>query len=237
MIRRQTHTLLVFLAALVLLSLSCNGLKEVILPHTETIFPLEAGRSTITYVIDTTFNTSGPVVERYYKKEEIGGMEEDLRGRTLTLLQTYRSPEEAGLDFQFEPDQLWTLYKDPGQTGTRYAERIEDNVRTRVLKFPVHPFISWNGNLYNNRGAEAFYYANIDTTVTVRGQTFDNCVFVVQKADTTSAISFRYGYEIYAPNVGRIKKYEKIIVNDLPPNGAFNPDKSSIYLEEVVAYE
>ncbi|RMG21796.1 MAG: hypothetical protein D6730_17635, partial [Bacteroidetes bacterium] len=169
------------------------------MPHTELIFPLEAGKYTITHVIDTTFDTSGPVVDRYFKKEVIGGKEADLLGRQLTLLQTYRSPEELGQNYQFETAQLWTLYKDEGTTGERYAERIEDNVRTRVLKFPVHPYISWNGNLYNSKGPQEFYYLNVDSTVVVNGNTFEHCVVVIQKADTTSAISYKYAYEIYAP--------------------------------------
>ena len=225
-----------FLLTVVLFISNCNGIKETILPHTELIFPLEKGKYTITHVIDTTFNTGGPVEDRYFRKEEIGDTEKDLTGRELTLLQTYRSEEELGTNFDFKKDQLWTIYKDPGTNGTRYAERIEDNVRTRVLKFPVHPYIDWNGNQYNSLGTQVFFYDNIDTTVVVNGLTFENCVLVVQQADTTSAISYKYTYEIYAPNVGRIKRYNKIIVNDLPPNGAFNASKSWISIEEIVEH-
>lgn len=235
MIGRKTLFLLLF--SVVIIFYTCNGVKDIILPHTALVFPTEKGHYTISYVVDTTFNTSGEVVNRYYKKEEIGGIEQDLLGRDLTLLQTYISPEELGTNYNFEEDQLWALYKAPEeQIGSRFAERIEDNIRTVVLKFPVYPYVGWNGNLYNNRGTQEFFYENVDTTVVLNGKTFENCVLVVHQADTTSAISYRYTYEIYAPNVGRIKRYSKVIVNDLPPNGMFNPSKSRIYVEEIVAH-
>lgn len=226
---------LILLLTSCVIFVQCDRVKDVILPHTELIFPLDSGNQVTTFVIDTTFDTSGPKVERYYKKEVIGGLEEDLLGRSINRLQTFRSPEELGTDFDFEPWRLYALYKDENEVGERYAERLEENVRFRILKFPVFDFVKWNGNIFNNQGTQEYYYAHTDTTVNINGLTFPNCVMVIQKLDTNSFINFKYAYEIYAPNVGRIKKYDKTIVND-GANGEFNASKSRIYIEEIVEH-
>ncbi|MCB0837675.1 MAG: hypothetical protein KDD63_23045 [Bacteroidetes bacterium] len=222
------------LLVLALLSgiLGCNRVKEVILPHTELIFPYEEGNYRVMQVIDTTFNTTGPIPDRYYKKEMIGGFETDLVGRKTRKLEVYKSPWGRGLDFNFTFSRLYTLYVDSARTGQYYVERVEENQRYQILKFPVSENVSWNGNLYNNQGVLEYFYQNVDTAVTVQGITYENCVVVVQEK-TDGLIREAFSYEVYAPNIGLIKKFNRTIVND-GSMGEFNPDKSRIYLEEIV---
>ena len=218
--------------------LQCERVKENILPHTDLIFPLEEGKYRITLVNDTTFTTAGinsPSTESYYKRETNGKTETDLLGRETTLLQVDRSDFERGLDFDFTPDRVWIQYRPIDEESSHFAERIEENQRILVLKFPVFTNISWNGNQFNTEGVEEFYYANVDTSVTVQGQTFENCVMVIQEK-TNGLIRESFKYEIYAPEVGLIKKYIRTIVNDGPPGEEFNPDESRIYLEELVEH-
>lgn len=228
--------LLLFVSAL--LFLQCERIKENILPHTELIFPLEEGKFRISVVYDTTFTTAGinnPSTEAYYKKESNGNKEEDLLGREVTLLQVERSDFDRGTDFDFTPTRVWSQYTPAEEEDSFFAERIEENQRILVLKFPVFTNISWNGNQFNTEGTEEFYYANVDTTVTVQGKTFENCVMVMQE-NVDGLIRKSLKYEIYAPNVGLIKKYINTIVNDGPPGEEFNPDESRIYLEEIVEH-
>ncbi|MEM7375140.1 MAG: hypothetical protein AAF587_41485 [Bacteroidota bacterium] len=230
-----------FLLSLLALSLTfCNEVKEVIEPHTWTILPQEEGKYRILQVWDTTFNTAGisqPEVDIYYKKEELGGEEVDLLNRPIRLINVYRSDLDLGTNYEFQIDRVWSQFIDP-QSGTDYfAERIEENDRILILKFPVSTGISWNGNLFNDRqvGTGIFEYGDTDTTVVIQGMSFDNCVMVIHSADTNNLINNRFAYEIYAPEIGLIKKYDKTIVND-GPNGEFNSSKSRIYIEEIIEH-
>lgn len=229
---QNRYFLLLLLAVFAITATHCNQVKETILPHTYNIFPVEAGQYRIYDVIDTTFNTSGPVPNRFYFKEEISGKEIDLENRTTYRLDTYLSDFSRGTNYDFQYYLLSTVFFEPQESGDYYAERIENNIRTQVLKFPVNTVVSWNGNLYNNQGTKEFYYQNVDTTVTVKGVTFENCVMVIQEK-TKGLIRDAFAYEIYAPEIGLIKKYNRTIVTD-GAMGEFNPDASRIYIQEIV---
>ncbi len=228
---------ILLLLALVVLT-ACEQDKPYVLAHTLTIFPNQSGFSRISYVEDTTFNSAGinaPLTDLYFKREDLGGEEEDLSGRPLRIIDVYKSPVRFDSSYAWEYDRRWTQYFETQPRGNYYAERMEQNRRTVVLQFPVYPGVTWNGNLFNELDAEEFFYEQVDTTVSVRGKTFENCVLVIQAADTSGFITDRYAYEIYAPEVGLIKKYDRSLIFD-GPNGEFNPDESYIYLEEVVEW-
>ncbi|MDX1907013.1 MAG: hypothetical protein SF053_08240 [Bacteroidia bacterium] len=214
---------------------ACERVKVTIKSHTYDIFPHDSGHYRISLVIDTTYNTQGPVPDTYYKKELLTGEETDLTGRTARLIEVYRSDEKFGTDYNFVLSRIWQQYLAPEDGRDYYAERIEENVRYVLLKFPVSVGVSWNGNLYNNLGTQAYTYETDDTTVTVQGITYENCVLVVQKADTNSFIYDRFAYEIYAPGIGLIKKYDRNIVNN-GPNGEFNASESYFYQEELLEH-
>ncbi|TAE50076.1 MAG: hypothetical protein EAZ89_12870 [Bacteroidetes bacterium] len=230
---KNKHSLLLCSLLLCVGFFACNRVKDYIEPHTLLIFPTDPGHFRISLVQDTTYDTGGPVPAAYYKKEVNGGLETDLTGRTIQAIEIFRSPEELGQNYQFTLSRVWAQYIEPVEGQNYYAERIEENVRTLILKFPVYEGIRWNGNLYNNRGVQEYKYGNIDTTVVVRGRSFPNCVVVIQKADTSGFINKKFAYEIYSPEIGLVKKYDRSLVFD-GPNGEFNPDKSRIYVEEII---
>ncbi|MEM6344511.1 MAG: hypothetical protein AAF927_11550 [Bacteroidota bacterium] len=234
--KRLIYSLLLVLSSLVLLN--CNREKQIVVPHTLEIFPAETGKFRITYVRDTTFTTAGRdkgIGDVYFKRETVSGQEEDLLGRTINAIQVFRSDSFLYPDYDFQPDRVYTQYLEPQTTGDYYAERIEENQRFLVLKFPAFEDVRWNGNQFNNFGPQEFRYHTIDTNVVIRGITYENCVMVVQKADTNNFISDKFAYEIYAPGIGLVKKYDYTIVND-GPQGEFNPDESRVYIEEIEAY-
>lgn len=228
----RLFTLLILLISFIIIS-SCN--EEGVSPTALSgdFFPLVEGKFRISEVVDTTFDVRGPIVDQYVKKELTGSTEVDLLGRTVYLLETFRAESGDTGSFDFQPDRVWTQYLDPDSTGERFAERIEENIRILVLKFPIFPRVRWNGNLFNNLPSETFRYENLDTTVVINDMAFENCVMVVQQADTNSFINYKFTYEIFAPNIGRIKRFSRVIVND-GPNGEFNPDRSRIFIEEIV---
>ncbi|MEO1450186.1 MAG: hypothetical protein AAFV07_11700 [Bacteroidota bacterium] len=230
------HLILICCSLLALLA--CNRVKEVILPHTELIFPQDSGKTRTYYVIDSSFNTAGrtqPIVDAYTKKEVLGNTEEDLLGRSVQVIDMYRGPWPTDPDEDFIYSHRATQYIDPVENSDYFAERREDNIRVQVLKFPVFEDISWNGNLFNNLGAKPFRYLAVDSTVSIQGKTYENCVVVINQEFTESIIDTAYAYEIYAPEIGLIKKFNRRLLWD-GPNRNFNPDKSRITIEEILEH-
>ncbi len=212
---------------------ACDGQADLILPHTWDIFPIEEGAQRVTAVVDTTYNTSGPEEERYFKRETISNEEIDLAGRTIRRLLVDRSDWALGAAYEWKQDRVWSIHKPDSVNGSYFVERNEENKKVLILKFPVYPGIDWNGNLYNQERPQVFRYRRVDTTVTVAAGTFDNCVMVLQRDERGSFIRDAYAYEIYAPGVGLIKKYSRNKVFD-GPNGEFNSAESRVYQEELV---
>jgi hypothetical protein len=210
------------------------------LPHTELIFPLEDGQSRIYLVEDTSFTVQAVVTDRFYRQELINGTEEDLSGREVSRLETYRSEDSLGTNFDFMIDRVWTAFKDP-----HYAERIEENVRRLMLKFPVSIGVEWNSNQFNSMGSQRYTYQVLDSTLVLNGMTFQNCVLVIEKADTSGFINNKFAYTLYAPDIGKIKSFDRTMVCDganatgepcSPDNPGFNPDKSFIHSEILVSH-
>ena len=206
--------------------------------HVELVYPIEDGKYRIYHVIDTSYaSAQGIDALTYYKMERTDGTEEDLLGRETSRLWLYTSPDTLGTpenpEYQWTFSELWTQYVDD-----KYAERIEGNTRYLVLKMPPYEGSSWNGNLFNNGDVQTYTYLNIDTTVTVQGETFDNCVYVEQVPfrmpvpNDSGAVFFliEHAYEIYAPNVGKIVRYCKYYVEQ---QGVAESD-SKVYFEELV---
>ncbi|MDP5169055.1 MAG: hypothetical protein NWR72_02330 [Bacteroidia bacterium] len=221
------------LACAVLVLTGCEATLDPVAPHTWDIFPIVEGASRITLRIDSTYNTSGGLEDRYYKQETVGNTETDLAGRTIHRLLVDRSDVSNGAEYQWERDRVWALYAPDSVNGDYYVERIEENQKVRILKFPVLQGVSWNGNLLNQNKEQIFEYGNVDTTVTVLAGTFENCVMVVNKDERASFIQDTYAYEIYAPGIGLIKKYDRTKFYDKPGNG-FNESVSYVIQEELV---
>lgn len=224
---RLNNSLLFLLFVIGFFAGACNRVKEVVPAYTQELFPLEPGQSRIYLVIDTTYTTQAVNTDRFYRREVIERQEKDLLGRDIYVIQTYRSEYEFGNNYQWQPERVWSAYKD-GQ----FAERMQENSRYLVLKFPVYRGLRWNGHLYNGRGEQLYKYQSIDTAITVEGVTYDPAVFVMNSlpSDTTSFIKYRLAYTVFAPEKGKVMVYDLTKVKD-GPGGAFNPDKSYTHIE------
>ncbi len=221
---------------------SCNRTYDPTPEYVDRIFPLDDGKYRIYHVVDTVFETaiSGEFEEQvYYKRELVDGTELDLLDREASKLWIHRSPDTLGTpdnpEYNWTYHDLWTVYK-----GDEYSERIEGNTRYLVLRNPAYPNATWDGNLFNNEAQQTYRYTNIDTTVTVQGTTYENCVFVLQQefyqpiADSTGAIFISdYSYEIYAPDVGMIVRYFKTYLRQ---NNVVVAEDSRIFREELVEH-
>lgn len=226
---RLSYILMFLVAGL----LACDNTIDLIQPHTWDIFPVEEGASRVTLRIDSTYDTSGGVEDKYYKQETYSNLEEDLTGRQIRRILVDRSDISLGQAYQWERDRVWGLFVPDSVNGDYYIERIEENKKIRILKFPVYEGVKWNGNLLNQDDPEPYEYVITDTTVTVRAGTFDQCVMVVNKDERGSFIQKTYAYEIYAPGIGLIKKFDQTKFFDKPGN-AFNEAASYVIQEELV---
>jgi hypothetical protein len=156
-------------------------------------------------LIGTKNNKFLRVKKVVFRKDLTDSVETDLRERQTHRLHIHYAPYDSANNSYgpFDFFQVWTQYKDQYQ-----AERIEANIKYVVLRFPPSTKITWNGNEFNARGRENYRYISIDTTVVVNGRTFNNCAFVLQRRRSSLSEDV-YSYEIYAPGVGMIERYNR----------------------------
>lgn len=217
---------------------SCTRIKDYIVPTTWLVFPTDSGKYAIYHVIDSAF-TIPAERDEYYRKEEIGG-KVIIDNREVNRMITYRSEFINGLNFQFEVDRVWSLYKDT----TQYAETIKENVRELVLKYPVYAdtTYTWDPYLYAetmDKHNLRYHYLNIDTTVTVGNETFEHCVVVMEstREDTlTNTLKYRKAYTVYAPHIGKIRRFYRQL--DFTGSNPTIPqtETSAIHIEEIVEH-
>ncbi|MFK7970579.1 MAG: hypothetical protein AB8F95_09435 [Bacteroidia bacterium] len=213
---------------------ACNRVKEVIKPHTDTIFPLEVGQEWTYLVIDTTWLVGRrPVVDVYYKREQITGTNVDLVGREVFRLETFRTIDTTAGLTGFESERAGYLYR-----GSEFGERFLNNKRKVVLKWPAADGVQWNGNLYvgNPIHNEQYRYQNVDTTVSVFGTNYEQAVWVAHSlpSDAISTIKNRVAYEVYAPEIGRIITFDRTEVNDQSSADPFNAGESYTHIEMLI---
>jgi hypothetical protein len=225
---------------------SCRREYDPIPATAKTIFPLEDGKYRIYHVIDTSYASAQLIDARtYYKRETNNGTETDLLDREVTKIWVDVSTDTLDTNstpvYRWDFDVLWTQYLD-----VNYAERIEGNTRYLVLKWPPYPEASWNGNLYNNLDDQTYRYVNIDTTVVVRGKTYEHCVFVLQVPFRMPVIKvpgqqppfflIEYAYEIYAPTIGKIVRYDKYYEEQVTNGSVDIKQNSHVFYEELVEH-
>lgn len=96
---------------------------------------------------------------------------------------------------------LWT-----GIIDGIHAELVEENQRTIKLVFAPTLNKSWNGNTYNQLFDLDCYYEDIHDDATVNNINIDSTL-IVEQVDYTTLIDTVRLYEMYAKNIGLIKKF------------------------------
>jgi len=190
-----------------------------------SIYPIMDGKQRTYFVLDTTYTTTAIIANQYYKRELTNGQATDLNGRTLSKLEIWRATDAQGPFSFFE---LWTQY-----LGNEFAERTEGNTRYVVLRFPYLKGINWNGNQFNGFDRESYQYITTDTTIVLGGVTYNNCKFIRQRYQQTT-LSDVYTYEIYAPGIGKIKRYDRYIKRNTDGSGRLVIDTDSYVYEETL---
>lgn len=229
--------LFAFLNAVAVLSL-LSGCERKIDPEPwdSSIYPIQDGKYRTYRVSDTTFILSGGVnaVGRTYLRRELAnGTETDLLGREVSVLEIHTAQfDDEGNPLSWEPNAIWQQWKD-----NRFAERVEGNTRYQVLAFPVTRNRQWDGNEFNGNnniptlGYSNFTYLRTDTTVVVAGRAYPNCVVVQQRRIDNSLISNIYTYEVYAPGIGKIERYDRYLYYILRDQNIELSTESYVYHE------
>ncbi len=143
---------------------------------------------------------------RYQLRTVIGDTVHDNEGRIARKYLRYTRPN-ASANWQIK--DVWTTIIDQNR-----AELVEEN--QRVIKLVFAPSLSkeWNANAFNTNTALDCFYTNLHESMSLGALSFDSTL-IVEQENFISFIDYRRKFEVYAKNVGLVKKYYKnLIINN-----------------------
>ena len=162
-------------------------------------FPIEIGHW-IEYEVDSiVYNDFTGTIDssHYYIKEVFESEFIDNENRPTIRIERYFKSHDT-LDYVLK--DVWFA----NRTSTT-AEKVEENKRIIKLAFPVRNNNLWDANAFNFEEELIMEYDNIHEAYSINSFSFDSCV-TAQHYETTTLISEAYQYEIFAKNIGMIKK-------------------------------
>lgn len=128
----------------------------------------------------------------------------------------------------YEMKDLWTAI-----IVDKRAEMVEENQRKIKLVFAPSLNKDWNVNAFNNEEVLNAYYKSIHKEMQVGSLNFDSTL-IVEQDSVLNLIQYKRKYEIYANDVGMVKKhYQDYQINNF--NYLF-PLKGDELFMTVVAY-
>jgi len=188
------------------------------------LFPLETGRWWVYEVRETTYTTTGPEATRYLLRMRIDTPTTDAYGRPsfYVVWDTSASPDSGHFAFF----RVGLAYRDSAQ-----AELWENNRRLLLLRFPLSPHLRWNRYEYTDLPPEVCRYLRTDTLYALSNRFFPHSAFVLRQLDTTSLLQRSFFYEVYAPQVGLVHRYERLDAYDLSSAGTLVRSTNSYHRE------
>lgn len=208
--------LLFGLAACISLWMACDdGVPEPISPeYPYAYYPLDTGKFWIYQVDSIIYNeTFANDTASWQVMEKITDTFYDLEDRLNYIIERSRRPDSNAA---WEIINVWQIGNIDGR-----VEKVENNLRFIKLVTPLLKGQSWDGNAYLGGLDDlpfdyecnrlSYYegwnysYASVDAPFTMNGITFPETVTVIQEGDS-NLIWFDYAKEIYARDIGLIKK-------------------------------
>jgi hypothetical protein len=188
--------------------------------HGPEYYPLREGRFNV-FECDSTVYTEIPrdtLRYRYQIKEVLGAQFTDDGGHQAWRLERFIrwfDPKKSYDSIGWTIKDVWQLNAD-----NRSVQIAEENVRFTKLSFPVSQGSTWNGNAANNRGDEQYTYEYVDQSESLGNESFARVLKVVQR-DFRTLISYEYGSEKYAADIGLIyRNYIGLYSNNIVPGQA-----------------
>ena len=171
--------------------------NEITANYNYEYFPLEVGQWS-EYEVEEVFHTALSIdTSRYWLKEVITESFEDLGGRTSYRIERFW---KTNMQDEYTIKDVW--YANRTQNS---AERIEENVRFVRLIFPLSLEKEWDGNLFNVHEEWNHEVDSLHVPLTLNNLVFDSVAYISQY-DNVNPFQNQVASEIYAKNVGLIKK-------------------------------
>lgn len=166
--------------------------------NTYDYLPLAVGRYQIYQVSEEVYSSgqSKPVIRSWQEKDEVSRVSTNTSGIPTYTVSRYS--RNLATDY-------WQKIKE--YSIEQFPDKLIfniDNQNTVPLVFPIDSKVIWNGNMYNTLDKEDYHYQDINKPSQLDKLSFDNTLTVVERADTTSVITYSLGLKRYALGVGLI---------------------------------
>lgn len=184
----------------------CAEVKEVDPGDLGTnFFPLETGLVNVYQVNGVRYNSINDSTEfSYLLKESIVDSFENLEMGISYKIERQKKYAEDG---PWAIDSIWTA-----RISTNGAVRVENNVATVNLTFPLRENQTWDGNILNGRTENEFEMINVNQSYSDSFGTHNNTVTVIQEEFADFIVKSIFQKEVYAEGKGLVYK-ENIILS------------------------
>jgi len=192
---------------LFIITAGCKKTNEKAFTLFTDYYPLKLQSCNIYSVDSTHYNDFNHTETQFLfeLKDSVVSVIEDDSSRYTVRIERYKR----------EPGKNWNFQKVITRTITgRRAEEFIDNQRFVRLIFPPKPREVWNGNTYNNLGRQEYIIVNAHIPFT-EGNTSADSVVTVKQIDENNLIREDTAWEVYAKNIGLIKKEVKALNKDI----------------------
>lgn len=212
---------LVFSITLGIFSCSKSTIEDIDLELGYDYFPLEIGQSRV-YAVDSIIFDPGltgiqlDTLSGFMKEDVVDTLRNNAGALVFRIERYYRKAQ----------DLPWDIHSVISSTRENQEATItENNLRSIKLIFPLKAETEWQSTAYfpettiiEIAGESLVFYKGWKSTVLgkeaqfeVDGRTYSD-VFLVELANFENKIEYRYGQEVYAPNVGMV--YQEVWVID-----------------------
>lgn len=203
----MNRSVLLWSLSLILFASSCK--KEpapaVISSFHYGYYPIKEGSFWIYQVTEIIHDENAAIPHdtiSYQLKTEIGDTLIDNEGRIVNRFNRYKRSNSFA---SWVISDVWTTV-----LSNNRAELVEENIRRVVLRFPVKTATIWDPNQFNFLPSLQAYYEGIHKPFSLAAIQSDSTVHVISAKELT-LVSYQNQYEVYAKQIGLVKKYYKDI--------------------------
>jgi hypothetical protein len=194
-------------------------------------YPIEIGTYRVYNVteishFDGTAQNAIHDTDHYQIKEYLESEFIDGEGRTSIRIERYR---RDSANHPWVISDVWWAHR-----GASRLEQNEENEKFIKLVFQVDKGDVWDGNAENSRTRQDYETLDKDVPYALNGFSFDSTITILQNDFRDGVLFHEFEYEIYARNVGMIKKYYKNFNLETPDT--LNPDTGSELFMDLIEY-
>lgn len=166
-------------------------------------YPIKKGSFWVYQVIEIKHDENAAVPHdtiSYQLKTEIGDTLIDNEGRIVNRFIRYKRSNSLA---SWSISDVWTTV-----ISENRAELVEENIKKVILRFPVKTSTIWDPNQFNFLPSQQAYYDHIHEPFSYGAIQSDSTVHVITAKELT-LVSYKNQFEVYAKQIGLVKKYYK----------------------------